>query len=194
MNPNEYKVVRFTNISDFDFTGELGARYGGRDFFVPAGKSKLFPFDLGDHLATHLARQILIKSAPVRDDNHEDGRGGESKRSDRHLFNEESIKLLKAKIIKEEYEEERQSPQSETDRLAAKVEDLNKFEKDNAAEGADVPSSPQGGNGDASTIVPMETTDNAIVYKDKAQVIAELTKQGKTFNPRSSKATLEEML
>lgn len=183
MNENESKIVRITNISNFDFTGELGARYGGRDYFVPAGKSMLFPFAIGDHLATHLARQILLKSAPTRDASQVDGKG-----SDRPLWDEKSLAELKAKIMVDVYEEEKSGPVSEADRLAQKVAELNATTKEEEEGEA-------GGNTDASTIVPTEqTTGGTIVYKDKAEVIAELKKQGKTFDARASKAKLEELL
>lgn len=182
MNNNESKIVRVTNISNFDFTGELGARFGGRDYFVQAGKSMLFPFIIGDHLATHLARQILLKNAPVRDVSQIDGKG-----SDRPLWSDGSLEELKAKIMTDVYEEETTAPVSEADRLAQKVADLNKAEKEETLAA--------GGNADASSIVPAEeTTGASITYKDKAEVIAELKKQGKTFDARASKSKLEELL
>lgn len=176
-NANEFKVVRFTNISDFDFTSELGAMYGGKPYFVAAGESLLVPFTLGDHLAKHLAQAILIKGAPIRDGKELDGKG-----SDRPLWDEQAIVELKGKIIKDVYEEERINPLSEADKMAKKVEDLNKL------------TSTEGGNIDASGIVPTEIINSDGVYKDKAQVIAELTKREVKFNPRSSKKELESLL
>lgn len=181
MNESDYKIVRVTNISDFDFTGELGARFGGRDFFVPAGGSLLCPLTVGDHLATHLARQILIKKAPIRDANQIDGRG-----SDRPLWDDAVIAELKSKILAEVYEEEKKTPLTEGERMAKKVEELNKVVS--TAESV-------GGNVDASGIVPAD--DNAgstIVYKDKAQVIEELRKKGVNFDARANKQKLEELL
>lgn len=181
MNESDYKIVRVTNISDFDFTGELGARFGGRDFFVPAGKSILCPLTVGDHLATHLARQILLRKAPIRDASQVDGRG-----SDRPLWDDSVIDELKRKIMVEVYEEEKQAPLTEADRMARKVEELNK-----------VVSTPEqnGGNADASSIVPAEDSINStIVYKDKAQVIEELKKKGVAFDARAGKDKLEQLL
>ena len=120
MNESDYKIVRVTNISNFDFTGELGARFGGRDFFVASGESLLVPLTVGDHLATHLARQILIQEAPIRDGSQTDGKG-----SDRPLWDDAVIKELKDKIMVNVYEEEKQKPVSEADRMAAKVKELN---------------------------------------------------------------------
>ena len=184
MNESDYKIVRITNISDFDFTGELGARFGGRDFFVPSGGSLLVPLTIGDHLAMHLARQILIRRAPIRDINQVDGRG-----SDRPLWDDSIISELKSKIMVEVYEEEKLAPQTEADRLAAKVAELNKVTA------PDPVTPPVGGNVDASGIVPVEDSPRtAITYKDKAEVIAELAKKGVTFDARASKSKLEELL
>jgi hypothetical protein len=177
MNENDVRIVRITNISNFDFTGELGARYGGRDFFVPAGGSLLTPFTVGDHLATHLARQILIKQSPIRDSKETDGRG-----SDRALWDDQIIDEIKKKIITDVYEEERKPILSDSDRLAAKVEELNRVTAPDA-----------GGNADASGIQPSETVD-ATSYKDKSEIIAELNKRGIKFDARSNKANLEGLL
>ena len=181
MNESDYKIVRITNISDFDFTGELGARYGGRDFFIPAGGSLLTPLTVGDHLATHLARQILIRKAPTRDGSQIDGKG-----SDRPLWDDAVISEMKAKIMVEVFEEDKKAPQTEAERMAQKVEDLNRV----------VPPEPvSGGNADASGIVPVEDSSNsALVYKDKAQVIDELKKKGVSFDARASKDKLEGLL
>lgn len=178
MNESDYKIVRITNISDFDFTGELGARYGGRDFFVPAGGSLLVPLTVGDHLAMHLARQMLIRKAPSRDAGQIDGKG-----SDRPLWDDAIISELKSKIMVDVYEEEKKNPLSEADRLAAKVAELNK-----------VVASDVGGNADASGLVPVEDNNSGIVYKDKAQIIGELRKKGVSFDARASKDKLEELL
>lgn len=179
MNDNDLKVVRITNISNFDFTGELGARYAGRDFFVPAGKSMLVPFTLGDHLATHLARQILLKEAPTRDASQTDGKG-----SDRPLWSDGIIEELKKKILTEVYEEQRTPILSEADRIAEKVKELNKLTAPTET----------GGNGDASGLVSTEGSTGEISYKDKSEVIAELQKRGTKFDARATKANLEMLL
>lgn len=184
MNESDYKIVRFTNISNFDFTGPLGARFGGRDFFVPAGGSLLTPLTVGDHLATHLARQILIRKAPTRSANEVDGKG-----SDRPLWDDAVIDELKSKIIAEVYEEEKKAPMTEAERMAAKVAELNK-----TVSTEETPQN-QGGNADASGIVPVDDNANsALVYKDKGEVIEELKKKGITFDARASKTKLEELL
>ena len=180
MNESDYKIVRITNISDFDFTGELGARFGGRDFFVPAGGSLLVPLSVGNHLATHLARQIMLREAPTRDSKQLDGKG-----SDRPLWDDAAIGELKDRIMVDVYEEEKQNPLSEADRIAKRVEELNK-----------VVAKPEedGGNVDASGIKPVDETNSAVVYRDKAQVIQALKDKDIPFNARDTKVKLEELL
>lgn len=179
-NINEFKVVRITNITDFDFTSELGAMYGGKPYFVAAGESLLVPWVLGDHLAKHLAQAILIRNAPIRDASQTDGKG-----SDRPLWDEQAIVELKGKILEEVYEEEKPGVISESEKLAQKVKDLNN----------EVPPEVEnGGNADASGLLPTEIINSDVVYKDKAQVIAELTKREVNFNPRASKKDLESLL
>lgn len=181
MNDSDYKIVRITNISDFDFTGELGARFQGRDFFVPAGGSLLVPLTVGDHLATHLARQIMIRKSPIRDVKQIDGKG-----SDRPLWDDARIDELKSRIMTEVYEEDKQAPISEADRMVKKVEELNKV----VAE----PEKEVGGNADASGIVPVETTDPAIIYQDKSEIIAALKEKKIPFDARQGKDKLETLL
>jgi|2_EtaG_2_1085320.scaffolds.fasta_scaffold07469_1 hypothetical protein len=180
MNENDYKIVRITNIAPFDFTGDLGARYGGRDFFVPAGGSLLVPLTVGQHLAKHLARQMIIQKAPVRDGKEVDGKG-----SDRPLWDEAKINSLVKQIMVEAYEEEAQVPQTEGERMQEKVAELNKVTKE---------PDEVGGNVDASGVVPVEDANSAIIYKDKAEVIAELNERKIPFDARLGKNKLEELL
>jgi hypothetical protein len=162
---NDNKIVRFTNIAPFDFTPEMGAMYGGVPYSVSSGKSLLMPFTIGDHLATHLARQIIIQKAPIRDEKEIDGKG-----SDRHLWDDGAINDLKAKIVREVYEEEKQPVASADQLMKEKVEELNR-----------------------SDILP-EQPLNTAGYKDKAEVVTELNKRGVKFDARKSKADLEKLL
>lgn len=183
-NPNEAKVVRFTNIFDFDYTHA----YGGVPYQLRAGATYLFPWAIGDHLATHLARQALIRKAPYRDDNAVDGRGGESTRSDRPLWDDKVIPELKDKIMKDAYVEETIAPMSEAERFRVKVEELNR-EFPGQASAAMIGA----GEASAPAAAPTPTTTPA-VYQDKAEVIAALTAKGIAHNPRASKANLEKLL
>lgn len=177
MNEQDIKIVRVRNIFDFDFTGELGARYGGRDFVIPAGKSLLAPQSIGRHLAVHLARQSLIRNAPVRDGSETDGKG-----SERPLWNEEQLEELVGRIVTDEFEEEKPAAVNEADRILARVEALNET----------FPVTPEVGEPPVGTGKPPVLDGR--VYADKAEVIAELEKRNIKFNARLSKANLEKLL
>ena len=165
MNPEEHKIVRLTNRTDFDFTPEMGARFNGTPYMIPAGKSLLMPKPVAKLLAKHLARQTYIKNAPVRDASQTDGKG-----SDRPLWTEEDCLRVADSFISDEYEEERPVPKTPAEQIAAKIAELNKLIDENPTEVA-----PEG-------------------YMDKAQVIAELNKREIKFDARLNKAALEKLL
>ena len=104
MNENDLRIAKFTNISDFDFNGDLGARYGGKDYFFAAGESKMVPYFAADHFATHLARAIIIKGAPIRTEAEMGGKG-----LNIPLWSESKINELKAKMLTEVYSEEKEA-------------------------------------------------------------------------------------
>jgi len=180
-NADQYKIVRFTNRTDFDFTPEMGAMFGGVPYFVRSGQSLLMPKTVADHLATHLARQSFIQKAPIRDEKQTDGKG-----SDRPLWDTVALEARKQLFLSEEYEEEKATPKSDAEIMAAKIADLNSTFI--SAEGTNT----------ASDLVVTDTTApvsaKAVTYKDKAEVIAELKKRGITHNPRSTRAELEKLL
>lgn len=152
------KVVRVTNISNFDFTPEMGAMYDGRPFPLRAGESNLYPYVIGEHIARHLARQIKLKDAPVRDASELDGRG-----NDQPLWSLADENALKAAIMSDSYTEEvSTTPKSAADILVDQANALNQ-------------------QGPSS-------------YKDKAEVIKELTRRQIPFNARDTKANLEKLL
>jgi len=180
MDKDDYKIVKVTNISNFDFNGARGARFDGRDYLIPAGKSMLVPKSLGEHLAKHLAQAILISKAPIRTEGELNGKG-----SDRPLWDEEAVKVLQRQILSEAYTEEAPVVKTPGEILQDKVNDLNKGLVDNEADNI------------ASVGVEIETESNEsgeVVYKDKKEVIAELEARGIKFNPRSTKANLEALL
>lgn len=160
---NETKILKVTNITNFDFTPDMGAMYDGHQYPLRAGKSLLAPFTVANHLAKHLARQIVIQEAPIRDEKETDGNG-----KDRPLFTEESIEIIKGKILSEAYEEEKAPVISESQARADKMAELNDVADPEV----------KAGKG----------------YKDKAEVIAELEKREIPFNARLGKAKLEELL
>lgn len=194
-NKNEAKVVRLTNIFDFDYTHA----YGGVPYQLRAGVTQLFPWAIGDHLATHLARQAIIRKAPTRDENADDGRGGESKRSDRHLWDDTAIEALKSKIIQDAYVEERPAVETEAEMYARKIQELNK-QFPNLTETSPIvapgaaPTQPPADNDHVAEGASQFPAANGVVYQDKAAVIAALVAKDIPHNPRSSKATLEALL
>lgn len=184
-NPNDFKVVEFQNSTDFDFTPEMGCMYDSRPIFgisgrpgIAAGERMSLPYHIGHRLAMNLAKQAMIRRAPAVDP--KDNPTGSV------LWNDDSIEALKNSFITELYTEEKPIGMSETDLLMKKVEELKKFVQEN------VPAKPSA----AEITTPDAETPSgeATVYKDKAEVIAELTKRGIQFNARDSKATLEKLL
>jgi len=86
-------------------------------------------------------------------------------------FGDEQVDALVNLILISEYKEEKPIKESETDILLRKFEELNKTVEDLKAE---------------------KVTSEG--FKDKKQVIEELTKRGITFDTRKSKAELEKLL
>lgn len=169
---NDAKIVRITNIADFDFTPELGAMYGGVPYFVASGQSLLAPYGVGYHLARALARQIFLQGAPGRTDKELAGKG-----KDKPLWDDDSLKRKIEEIMTEEYAEEKPPVLTQDQIMQEKVKELNKdMEKieDNSDEELEVK--------DPKT------------YKDKGEVIEALKAKGIKFDARKSKTALEEML
>lgn len=169
---NDTKVVTFKNISGFDFTPALGAMFNSRPIFgkVEAGKivpneELYFPYHIGRRLAINLAKLMLVKGLP----GPEHGKGDPS--VTQRGFDDEQVKELMNQILISEYKEEAPIKESETDILLRKFEELNKTVED--LKGSKV------------------SSDG---FKDKKQVIEELTKKGITFDARKSKAELEKLL
>lgn len=201
------RIVRIVNPFDFDYTHA----WGGIPYTLPVGKPLLFPFPLGDHLATHLARQALIRKAPLRDEAEVDGKG-----KDRPLWSDESINELKAKIMTEEYTEEIAPVVSETEIMRRKIEELNKAFSDLRAEIGDkqeddmtpkelqvaiesqedvvtdpeTPETPQDPPSDPNAT----EGEDSITFMDKKDVVDELNKRGIKFDARKGKAELEKLL
>lgn len=170
----DFKVVTFKNISDFDFTPVLGAMFNSRPIFgktkagcIAVGEELNFPYHIGRRLAINLAKQILVKQIP----DPVYGTGDPAQQNSKLAFGDEQINAICAKIFVGEYQEEKPVKESETDILLRKFEELNKQVAELKAEKV----SPEG-------------------FKDKKQVIEELTKKGITFDARKNKADLEKLL
>ena len=177
VNPNDFKVVEFFNHTDLDFTPELGAMYDGRPLFVGAGEKRQYPYHIGHRLAMNLAKAVLIKGAPVHDpkDNNPVGKP---------LWSDEGIDKIARSFITELYSEDKPIMLSETDRLMAKVAELEKMMKEKLG----TPNVP------TSEIKPLQATQAKKGYADKAEVIQELEAKGIKFDRRSSKDNLIKLL
>lgn len=114
------RIVRFTNITQSDFTH----LYHGQPFTVKAKESMLFPYDLGSHLAKHLARKILFSTATP-----------EELKNDRALFTNESENSLIGKILGEESNSPVSPELSEVELMRKRVDELNVHKPDGAPEG-----------------------------------------------------------
>jgi hypothetical protein len=136
MNNSDYQIVKFTNITDFDFLPEMGAMYDGRPFFVKKGESMLLPLTIGNHLAKHLTQQIFIQRCDVSEKDTTNGVG-------KPLWVDSEYQAIKEKMLTNAYEEVKESPKSATDVLMDKVRQLNqdtgeKFEAKTYADKAEV--------------------------------------------------------
>lgn len=183
---NASRIFKIINPFDFDFTHA----WGGVPYTLPMGKPILLPFPLADHLATHLARHSLIRKAPLRDEKEIDGKG-----KDRPLWSEEAIEDIKKSVMTEQYTEERKPVVSEAEALRLKIEQLNKA----FADLSDKVEARQNNGGNAPLVEDIKTepgltVDQPITYKDKGEVIAELTKRGIKFNARTGKDELAKLL
>lgn len=194
-NPNDYKVVTFTNKSDFVFTPDLGCMYDSRPIFGKSGtsieidESVQLPYHVGNLLAKNLAKAVMNSAAPA-----EDAKGIPTGVP---LWDEDALEKKQASYITVMYSEDKPTAMSETDKLMAKVEEYKALvdkvlpeserEKLNDTPAKDVE------EGEVATETEPKTTEPA-TYSDKADVIAELEKRNIKFDARKSKAVLEKLL
>lgn len=196
-NPNDYKVVTFTNKTDFAFTPELGCMYDSRPIFgksgtsVEPGEEVVLPYHVGNLLAKNLAKASMNRAAPA------DAAGIPTGVS---LWSEESLKIRQASYLTEMYSENKPAAMSETDKLMAKVEEykqmVEKLIPVAEMNKANVPpAATQGTEGNAPVVPPANTTEGGPkVYQDKQDVIAELEKRQIAHDKRKSKEDLEKLL
>lgn len=119
------KTVVFENIADFDFTPQMGAMYGGIAYPVMSGERKVWPYELADHMAGALAKQMFLKkdrSATVYDPNDKTGGTGAV------LWNDTMIAEVKAKILGEVVLGEKPRVLTEAEMVKQKTEEMNKSE------------------------------------------------------------------
>ena len=179
-NPKDYQVVSFHNDTDFRFTPEMGCMYSGRaindttgEAGIGAGVTMTVPYHIGHQLAINLAKVVMLKGAPTKDvANSPQGIS---------LWSEPGLENLKNSFLVELYSEERPKEQSQAEMLIAKIAELNKLEARLNAK-----------LGETTDVVESDVTSGG--YKDKAEVIAELTKREIKFDARKNKAELEKLL
>lgn len=185
-NPNDFKVVHFTNKTDFDFTPEMGCMYDSRPISgvsgkagVIAGESMTLPYHVGHRLATNLAKVVRTRSAPTTDP--------AGIPTGVVLWTDADIETLKNSYLTELYSESRPTAQTETDRLLEQVEQLKKFVVEKLGVTDPVPQV-------ESTVESEVKVPVSAAYQDKAEVIAELEKRGIAHDKRQNKANLEKLL
>jgi hypothetical protein len=118
------KVVEMTNIDNEDFTHS----YGGSPFTVRSGETITFPFDVGVHLAKHLARKILIrndKGSTVWNQSDTTSNSGNGT----PIWTQESEQTMIKKILGESFIVETIAEKSEIEKLKDEIEKLNDFRK-----------------------------------------------------------------
>jgi len=212
-NPNDLKVVTFHNSTEFGFTAEMGCMFDGRAINgvsgngIEAGESKLLPYHVGHRLAVNLAKRVYNTSPAATVDAAGIPTGVP-------VWNATKLQELANTYITEEYSEDKPIAMSETDRLMAKVAELERFMKESlASQSKDVPTAPvvesvatptesivapNGNVAPEDTNVAAEAKPEVVTnpkeYLDKKEVIDELTKRGVKFNTRSTKADLEKLL
>ena len=152
------KIVTFTNITDEDFSHP----YNGQAYFVAKREVRMFPFELADHLATHLARKILLsqdKPVSVRDD----VTGGVGA----PIWSEEAVLQLKAKILGEVETQVVAAPKTDDEILRDKVQELNQV--------TDTPETPQTLMTKVDVIKALKAQGKPVdVRKTKSELLAQL--------------------
>lgn len=164
---DEHKICTFKNISDFDFTPELGAMFGGRPYFVKSGEELLAPEPIAWRLAVNLAKAMLVKAMPAPDL----GKGDD--KSTLGAFSEEKVEELVAKIIPQSYVEDKPKALTEDDKMHEKIKELMSWKESMEKDSKEVS---LGG------------------FADKQEVIDELEKRGIKFDRRKSKKELEKLI
>ncbi len=187
-NPNDFKVVDFTNKTSFDFTPEMGCMFDSRPIFgtsgfngIKSGESIKLPYHIGQRLAVNLAKASLTREAPKVD--------AAGIPTGVPLWDSVRIEAVKNSFIVDLYSEAKPIAESQVDILMRKVEELNRL----VTEKVKPVDAVQPVANEVST-AKIDQPVTPTVYKDKQEVVAELTKRGIAFDARSSKAALEKLL
>lgn len=165
-DPNIGRVVNVTNVTDRDFTH----KFNGAPFTVRAGETLTFPWDVGEHLARHLARKILIagdKGATAYDPKDPTAMNGHGS----VLWNEDTEKAMMAKILGDSWTVAQKEKKSEIELLKEQIAEMNEWRKTvqpDAAKGAEP--------------------------KGRKELIEELKKAGGNFEPSDTNAQITEKI
>lgn len=191
-DPHLGKIMRFTNITDKDFTHA----FGGQPFFVKAGESVMLPYHLAKHLAKHLSRRIYLdKDTSLSAYDPNDKTAGVGK----PLWDDDQEQAMMVKILGETLQEGLPEEKTEMQLLKEKVDELQKrfgnlpdIKPDVLPADAGTVPNQDVGNTVAPDVKAMVASTNG--YRDKAEVIAELVKRQIPYDARQSKAKLEALL
>ena len=182
-SPNLGKVVVFTNIDDQDFEHA----FGGTPFRVRAGESQHMPYDLADHLATHLARKMLLRGDTgknIYDPTDKSGGTGSK------IWGPEDESRIKARILGNTYERSLDKPETEIEALQRQIRELNQFKQDFLND--------KKNPGDEESVLQTVETGLAVSppdgpspsYETKADVINKMKELGLKYDARQNKETL----
>lgn len=207
-NPNDYKVVKFFNNTNFDFVHDMGCMYNSVPISgvkgvlgIASGEEMTLPYHVGNRLAVNLAKMVMVKS--------DDGKPPLDRQGNPMvavIWSEEKLVESAKSFLTELYTESKPLAMSETDKLMAKVEEYKKMVEKvvgpigdtpkgsvveaPAIKGEETPNT----RGAVEEAQGLATTTDGSSYKDKAEVIAELTKRGIPHDKRKNKAELEKLL
>lgn len=190
-NPNDFKVVDFTNKTDFGFTPEMGCMYDGRPIFgitgapgVNAGESLKVPYHVGQQLALNLAKVAILKTAPNVDP--------AGIPTGVPLWDTTRLTALKNSYITELYTEVKPVAQSETDRLMAKIEEYKSM-VDKLIDSKETQPEVQPSVTESVSAPAVPSAINP-KYMNKPEVIAELAKRGIPHDVRAKLDDLRKLL
>lgn len=199
-NPKDYQVVSFHNKEDFGFTPEMGCMYDGRAINsgsgapgIEPGETKVLPYHIGHQLALNLAKYVLNRGSSK--ETKLDAAGQPIIQA---IWDTNRLEDLKNSYLTDMYTEEKPVAQSETDKLFAKMAELEKFVRDSAPEvpvvPVEAPSVPETGNAPIADVNGSQSPVVPRVYQDKKEVIEALTEKEIKFDARKNKAELEKLL
>lgn len=180
---NDYKVVKFKNSTDFDFTHDMGCMYNSVPISgvqgvlgIKSGEEMTLPYHVGNRLSVNLAKAVMVRSddgKPLKDANG-------NPMADKAIWSEPQLDATAKSFITELYKETAPLALTETDKLLAKVEEFKSQMKKQGID-LDAPES-------AESVAAVKG------FKDKKDVLDELTRRGIVHDKRKSKAELEKLL